>query len=145
MYKNTLTQHYTIGELAKEVGISTATIRYYEAEGLLEKPIRISGQRRYTEEALVTLRRLVNARQLGFSIGELRMLFGEYASPNPSDNWQALATQKLPELDALIAQAQKLKCVLMLGLACMCDTIMACFDTAEMVCDDCDCGECCAV
>lgn len=45
----------TIGEVAREAGVNTSAIRYYERVGVLPAPDRVSGQRRYTPE---TVRRL---------------------------------------------------------------------------------------
>lgn len=129
----------TIGELAATADISTSAIRYYEEEGLLPAPQRVSGQRRYPDEAVVQLKRLVNARRLGFSIAELRLLFHEYEARPLADRWKTLAEQKLPELDDLIKQAQLMKQVLEIGLSCVCNTIFDCFEDAEMICEICDC------
>ena len=37
----------TIGEVARRAGVATSSIRYYERIGLLPKPERPRGQRRY--------------------------------------------------------------------------------------------------
>jgi MerR family redox-sensitive transcriptional activator SoxR len=37
----------TIGEVARRAGVATSSIRYYERIGLLPKPDRAQGQRRY--------------------------------------------------------------------------------------------------
>ena len=52
---------YTIGFVARELGISPSTIRYYEREGFLEPLFTEGGIRRYTRddiERLMMLRRL---------------------------------------------------------------------------------------
>lgn len=45
----------TIGQVARQVGLKTSAIRYYESVGVLPEPGRAAGQRRYTDE---TVRRL---------------------------------------------------------------------------------------
>jgi DNA-binding transcriptional MerR regulator len=45
----------TIGELAAESGLPASTIRYWERIGVLPKPPRVSGQRRYTGNAVQRL------------------------------------------------------------------------------------------
>ena len=41
----------TISEVARQAGIRASAIRYYESVGLLPPPQRVSGQRRYHEDA----------------------------------------------------------------------------------------------
>lgn len=72
-----------IGDLAKTVRVSVATIRYYEQEGLIEKPARSgSNYRRY---GLVTVTRLGFIRQcrsLGMSLTEIRRLLTLTEAPD---------------------------------------------------------------
>ena len=65
----------TIGVVAKRVGVAIDTIRYYEREGLLPEPQRrASGYRSYGEGAIVQLRFIRRAKQLGFTLEEIREL-----------------------------------------------------------------------
>ncbi len=65
----------TIGKVADRTGCNIETIRYYEKEGLLPEPPRSSGGHRlYSQhlvERLVFIRR---ARELGFSMLEIKQL-----------------------------------------------------------------------
>ncbi|WP_302848104.1 MerR family transcriptional regulator [Paenibacillus sp. NFR01] len=60
-------------DVAKELGLTKRTIRYYEEIGLLFPPERTSGGvRLYTPEHVEVLRRIVDARDvLGFSLQEI--------------------------------------------------------------------------
>ena len=70
---------YTIGDLARELDISTRTIRYYEERGLLS-PMRTDNtqQRLYTPRDRVRLKLLLRAKGLGFALGDIRELFAIY-------------------------------------------------------------------
>ena len=70
---------YTIGDLARELDISTRTIRYYEERGLLS-PLRTdhTQQRLYTPADRVRLIRLLRATGLGFALEDIRELFEIY-------------------------------------------------------------------
>lgn len=72
-------QIYTIGDLARELDISTRTIRYYEERGLL-RPQRTTNtqQRLYTPSDRVRLKLLLRARGLGFRLEDIRELFEIY-------------------------------------------------------------------
>ena len=64
-----------IGELAKRTGCPVETIRYYEREGLLPEPERrLSGYRDYTPDAITRLRFIRRAKELGFTLPEIREL-----------------------------------------------------------------------
>jgi DNA-binding transcriptional MerR regulator len=64
-----------IGELAQHTGISTKTIRYYEAVGLLPRPQRTANQYRlYTEHDVMRLRFIIGARSLGYSVADIAQL-----------------------------------------------------------------------
>ena len=44
-----------IGDVSQQLGMPASTIRYYEKEGLLEPQVRVSGRRKFSHQALVTL------------------------------------------------------------------------------------------
>lgn len=65
----------TIGALARSAGVGADTVRYYEREGLLPKPARTaSGYRTYAPDAASRLRFIRRAKDLGFSLGDIRDL-----------------------------------------------------------------------
>lgn len=65
----------TIGSVARRVGVAIDTIRYYEREGLMPAPQRrASGYRSYGEAAVVQLRFIRRAKELGFTLEEIRDL-----------------------------------------------------------------------
>jgi len=65
----------TIGRVARAAGVGIDTIRYYEREGLLPEPERrLSGYRDYTPDAIAQLRFIRRAKELGFTLEEIREL-----------------------------------------------------------------------
>jgi MerR family redox-sensitive transcriptional activator SoxR len=121
----------TIGEVAKEAGIRPSALRYYGSVGVLPKPERRNGRRRYDDEVLrEVLDRLAVvsiAQQAGFTVAEIRMLLhGFSADAPPSERWRILAREKLTEVEALIERAQGMKRVLERGLGCECLRIEDC-------------------
>jgi len=66
---------YAIGAVSKQTSCHIETIRYYERIGLLPAPSRsASGYRRYGLEHLKRLRFVRRARDLGFTLDEIRRL-----------------------------------------------------------------------
>lgn len=123
----------TISEVARRVGIRPSAIRFYESSGILPAPRRVSGRRRYDEGVLQRLAIIQLAQEAGFTVAEIKRLFFDFAAETPAwERWQALATRKLTEVDALINRAQQMKRLLEEGLLqCRCLTLEEC---AHMVC-----------
>jgi MerR family mercuric resistance operon transcriptional regulator len=65
-----------VGEFSRRTGCNIETIRYYERIGLLPKPRREKGGRfrRYDRDDVARLRFIRRARQLGFTLDEVRGL-----------------------------------------------------------------------
>src|SRR5260370_33603665 len=93
----------TISEVARQVGLQASAIRYYEKIGLLPRAPRMSGQRRYDTTALYRLAIIHRARQLGFTLSEIRHLFWGFRDiTRPSGRWRTLSQRKLAELAHLM-------------------------------------------
>ena len=118
----------TISQVAQQIGIQTSAIRYYEQIGLLPPAQRLSGQRRYDSTVLYRLAIVQRARQLGFSLTEIRQLFFGFRDVTlASERWQTLSQRKLEELDHLMDGIKAVRGVLRkLMTKCRCDTLDQC-------------------
>jgi len=72
-------QTYSISDLAREFDVTTRTIRFYEAEGLI-KPARIGRQRVYRLRDHTRLKLIIRGKRLGFSLLEIGEMFELYDS-----------------------------------------------------------------
>ncbi|HWB44219.1 MAG TPA: MerR family DNA-binding transcriptional regulator [Hyphomicrobiaceae bacterium] len=61
---------YAIGELAAELGLTTRTIRFYEAKGLIA-PARRGSARSYSRRDRARLMLILRGKNLGFSLEEI--------------------------------------------------------------------------
>ncbi|HEX5227775.1 MAG TPA: MerR family transcriptional regulator [Bryobacteraceae bacterium] len=118
----------TISEVGRRVGLRASAIRYYEEIGILAPARRMSGQRRYDETVLYRLAVVRRAQEAGFTLDEIRQLFfGFSSSVAVSVRWKKVATRKMAELDAKIAQIQSMRAVLKkLQVCCTCETVEHC-------------------
>ena len=119
---------FTISEVARQIGLQPSAIRYYERIGLLPPAQRISGQRRYDSTALYRLAIVQRARQLGFTLEEIRQLFFGFRNvTRASERWQKLSQRKLAELDVLMDAIRKVQRLLKKMMQdCRCDTLDQC-------------------
>jgi MerR family mercuric resistance operon transcriptional regulator len=68
---------FSIGRLSAETGVNIETIRFYEKVTLMPKPPRTEGGRRlYGTDDTARLNFIRRARELGFSINDIRGLLG---------------------------------------------------------------------
>jgi DNA-binding transcriptional MerR regulator len=102
---------FSIGALSRETGVKVPTIRYYEQMGLIDAPLRTSGnQRRYGHAELERLGFIKHARDLGFSIEAIEALIELQEHPDWScATANAIAEQQLSHVQEKIARLQKLE------------------------------------
>ncbi len=117
-----------ISEVARQVGLRPSAIRYYEQIGLLPPAQRVSTQRRYDATALYRLAIIQRARQLGFTLDEIRQLFFGFGNATrASERWQRLSRRKLAELDSLMDGIKEVRRLLKRMMRkCRCETLDQC-------------------
>jgi len=117
----------SIGQIAGICGVAPSAIRYYEKAGLLPKPIRVSRQRRYDDQAIGRLRLLQVARDAGFSIAETRTFVTGFPSTTPpAVRWRTLAERKLSEIDTQMKRLRRMKVLLRSSFDCRCMSLEDC-------------------
>ena len=73
-------EYITIGNLARTIGLTTRTLRYYEEMGIMSPPRRIEGAVRvYTPEDVRKLKFILRLKELGLTIKEMQELDAVYA------------------------------------------------------------------
>jgi MerR family redox-sensitive transcriptional activator SoxR len=103
----------TISEVARQAGVRSSTLRYYEMIGLLPEPQRISGKRRYEETVLQRLAIIQTAQQAGFTLTEIRVLLDEILrSSSPTPQWRELVQRKLREVNSRLRQVESMRSLL---------------------------------
>jgi DNA-binding transcriptional MerR regulator len=68
---------YSITELTREFDVTTRTIRFYEAEGML-KPLRRGRTRLFPARERTRLKLILRGKRLGFSLAEIREIINLY-------------------------------------------------------------------
>jgi DNA-binding transcriptional MerR regulator len=102
----------TIGDLARETGVASQTIRHYESIGLMPDSVRSEGnQRRYDKAHLEILGFIKHARELGFSIEDIRELITleRQNSDSACGNIDAIVSHHLLGVRAKITALRRLE------------------------------------
>ena len=101
----------TIGKVAKQAGVNIDTLRYYEREGLIAKPVRNgSNYRVYSEETVLRVRFVKRAQELGFSLGEIKELLELRISEEAScAEVRNQAQVKIEDLDGKISSLRAMR------------------------------------
>ena len=91
---------FTIGSLAREAGVNVETVRYYERRGLIRQPVRQGSEyREYSDADVARLRLIRRAKDLGFTLSEIRELLPA-TDTGCADGVLAAARATLARLDA---------------------------------------------
>ena len=96
-------KYFTISQLNEMLNISGPTLRFWEGEfeGILT-PLRTpGGQRRYTDEHIKVLERIINLKEKGLKLAEIKaeLVRGNHAMPaeGPYDNIEIL-TERITQV-----------------------------------------------
>ncbi|HVF88494.1 MAG TPA: MerR family transcriptional regulator [Blastocatellia bacterium] len=95
-----------IGEVSRLSGIGVEALRFYERNGLLDRPSRTgSGYRVYGPEVLDRLAFIKQAQVLGFSLDEIKKIIGDArAGRSPCDEVREIVRRRLEELDERVRE-----------------------------------------
>jgi len=105
---------YRIGELARLTGYAKDTIRYYERNGLIPAPPRLSsGYRLYPVATLERLLMVRRAKELGFSLSEIGELLDIMDHrDDPCHHLHCRLINKIEEVEGRISELNRLRSVL---------------------------------
>ena len=94
---------YTITQLTQEFEVTTRTLRFYEAQGLLS-PQRRGRQRLYTPADRTRLKLILRGKRLGFSLAEISEIIQMYGkAPGEAGQLQVM----MQKIDARRAELQE--------------------------------------
>ncbi len=104
----------TIGRVAKLAGVGVETIRFYERQGLIqEPPRRASGYRQYPTDTVDRLRFIRRAKELGFTLKEIKELLSLRDGGGRSRNEvRKLAEAKIRDIDQKLVRLQAMRSAL---------------------------------
>ena len=104
----------TIGQVARRSGFGVETVRFYERNGLIEHPPRRpSGYRQYPESVVSRLRFIKRAKELGFSLREIKDLLSLRIDPTTTcSDIRERAQAKISDIEGKIQSLDRMKDVL---------------------------------
>ena len=110
---------FAIADLAREFGISTRAIRFYEAKGLL-KPERVGSTRVFRRRDRARLILILRGKRLGFSLRDISDYLSLYEADRTQraqinllldmvDQRVELLEQQLADLETSLAELREIK------------------------------------
>jgi MerR family copper efflux transcriptional regulator len=114
-------QTMTIGKVAHLTGVGVETVRFYERKGLIpEPPRRASGYRQYPRATVSRIRFIKRAKELGFSLKEIKELLSLRIDPATTcEDIRLRAEAKIADIEERVRTLQRMKKALVrLAAAC---------------------------
>ena len=119
-------QPYTIGELSREFGVTSRTIRFYESKGLIA-PERKGTARSYSRRDRAQLILVLRGKNLGFTLEEIKEYLDLYATDTTQmaqlqhllakiDDRVALLRRKKADLDRTQSELKAIRSQVMAAL-----------------------------
>lgn len=99
-------RYFTITQLTQEFDITTRTLRFYEAQGLVS-PQRRGRQRLYTPGDRTRVKLILRGKRLGFSLAEVKELIGMYGSAPGEAGQLRLLMEKIAARRAELLEKQR--------------------------------------
>ena len=101
----------TIGLVARNAGVGVETVRFYERQGLIEEPPRRpSGYREYDDEVVSRLGFIRRAKELGFTLKEIKELLSLRRDPStPAADVKRRAEAKIADIETKIRALLKMR------------------------------------
>lgn len=97
-------ERFTITQLAREFGITTRAMRFYEAQGLIS-PSRSGTSRIYSSRDRVRLKLVLRGKRLGFTLKEIANILDMYdAEPGEAGQLQYMLDRLQDQRDVLEKQ-----------------------------------------
>src|ERR1700738_4679576 len=116
----------SIGDVAAATGLHASAIRYYEDAGILPKPGRVSGKRRYHPDTIDRVMLIRFCSRLGMRLTDIRGLLATPRGTRAKEYWRRLVDGKLDEIAGLINAARGVERILRGGRDCDCVTLESC-------------------
>ena len=92
-------QEWSIGDLAADLGVTPRTLRFYEAEGLIE-PIRgAGGSRRYTRRDRTRMQLILRGKRFGMTLTEIAEII---------DMYDGAESSKIRQLERVVARIDEI-------------------------------------
>jgi DNA-binding transcriptional MerR regulator len=111
----------TIGEVARQSGLSVSAIRFYQRRGLLEPRAAGSGWQRYDGAALTRLALIELAKRTGFSLDDVAVLLTALeTAESPAATWRDMFQTKIDDIDDQMQQLHAMRHLLTEAIRCEC-------------------------
>jgi DNA-binding transcriptional MerR regulator len=103
---------FTISELAAEFRVTTRTLRFYEAEGMLT-PNRVGTTRVYAPRDRTRLRLILRGKRIGLPLAEIREIVDMYEGPRGEAGQLAHLVRRIEErTDELVERRAEIERIL---------------------------------
>ncbi len=106
-----ISKQLTIGQIAKETGLTAKAVRLYEQQGIIDKPKRTqAGYRIYQADDVALLNFVRQAKLLGLQLDEIKRIVDLHRrGSKPCQTVLSLLSKRIDEIDIKVADLKSLR------------------------------------
>ncbi|MQY02178.1 hypothetical protein ACRB68_02070 [Actinomadura sp. RB68] len=121
-------QELTVGQLAERSGVAVSALHFYEAKGLISSRRTAGNQRRFSRDTLRRVAFIKVSQRVGIPLADIRAALATLPDGRTPtvDDWARLSQTWRGELDARIAQLERLRDDLTDCIGCGCLSMSRC-------------------
>ena len=101
----------SIGQVARQTGVTVETVRFYEKQGLIVPPQRsVAGYRQYPPETVKRVQFIQHAKEVGFTLKDIGELLALRREPGTTcTDIKLRTTQNIEEVDQKISDLKLIR------------------------------------
>lgn len=97
----------TVSEVAREAGVASSAVRFYDRHGIVDSLRTSTNQRRFDEQAACRIKVAKVAQRVGLTVGEIHDLLATLPPRPLADDWAVVCARLIDDAEARVGELKQ--------------------------------------